>query len=361
MHNQNALHPTATITDTAVGDRALGALYGLALGDALGMPTQVMSRAAITSRFGQVTGFEPGPPDNPVAAGLPAASVTDDTEQAVLVGRLLVRGDGHIDPHTLARELLDWEATMKARGSLDLLGPSTKAALDAVARGASVEEAGRTGTTNGAAMRVAPVGIAFPFGSEGRDGDLDGDLDLDGFLDRVVESCQVTHATGIGIAAAAAVAAAVSAGVSGAGLDRCMDAAEQAAAAGSLRGAWVAGADIATRIGWARRLVTGVPRDQAIELIVNLVGTSVASQESIPAAFAVLTLAGADPWQCGLIAANLGGDCDTIGAIACAIAGSVSGHAALPAEAVTALDAVNGIDLRGLSADLLTLRSATHG
>jgi ADP-ribosylglycohydrolase len=354
MHHQNAPHPPTTTTDnTGMGDRALGALYGLALGDALGMPTQVMSRAAIASRFGEITGFEPAPPDNPVAAGLPAGSVTDDTEQAVLVGRLLVRGDGHIDPHTLARELLSWESTMKARGSLDLLGPSTKAALDAVTRGASIEEAGRTGTTNGAAMRVAPVGIAFPFGT--------GDLDLDGFLDRVVESCQVTHATGIGIAAAGAVAAAVSAGVAGADLNQCMDAAEQAAAAGALRGAWVAGADIATRIGWARRLVADVPREQAIDLIVDLVGTSVASQESIPAAFAVLTLAGADPWQCGLIAANLGGDCDTIGAIACAIAGSVSGHAALPATAVATLDAVNGIDLRGLAADLLTLRSAAHG
>ena len=361
MHHQNAPHPLTTTTDddTGLGDRTLGALYGLALGDALGMPTQVMSRAAIASRFGEITGFEPAPPDNPVAAGLPAASVTDDTEQAVLVGRLLVDGAGHIDPHTLARELLSWESAMKARGSLDLLGPSTRAALDAVTRGASIEEAGRTGTTNGAAMRVAPVGIAFPFGT----GDLGPgpDLDLDGFLDRVVESCQVTHATGIGIAAAGAVAAAVSAGVAGADLNRCMDAAEQAAAAGALRGAWVAGADIATRIGWARRLVAGVPREQAIDLIVDLIGTSVASQESIPAAFAVLTLAGADPWQCGLIAANLGGDCDTIGAIACAIAGSVSGHAALPAAAVSALDAVNGIDLRGLAADLLTLRSAAHG
>ncbi len=61
-------------------DRALGALYGLALGDALGMPTQIMSRAAITARFGQVTGFETGPPDNPVAAGCPpAASPTTPT------------------------------------------------------------------------------------------------------------------------------------------------------------------------------------------------------------------------------------------------------------------------------------------
>ncbi|MBR7678559.1 ADP-ribosylglycohydrolase family protein, partial [Streptomyces daliensis] len=90
-------------------DRALGAFYGLALGDALGMPTQIMSRQAITARFGRVTGFEPGPPDNPVAAGMPAGSVTDDTEQAVIVGQLLIGSAGRIDSVQLASELLDWE------------------------------------------------------------------------------------------------------------------------------------------------------------------------------------------------------------------------------------------------------------
>ena len=35
-------------------DRALGAFYGLALGDALGMPTQSLSRGQILSRFGHI-------------------------------------------------------------------------------------------------------------------------------------------------------------------------------------------------------------------------------------------------------------------------------------------------------------------
>jgi ADP-ribosylglycohydrolase len=41
--------------------RALGALYGLAIGDALGMPTQSRSRADIVARYGSLLdGFEPG-------------------------------------------------------------------------------------------------------------------------------------------------------------------------------------------------------------------------------------------------------------------------------------------------------------
>lgn len=325
-------------------DRALGATYGLALGDALGMPTQSMSREQVRRVYGTITGFRDSAPDNPISAGMAAGSVTDDTEQAVLVGRLLVEGLGRIDPLRLARELLDWEKEMRARGSLDLLGPSTKAALDAVARGVPPAEAGRFGTTNGAAMRVTPVGVAFPAEP------------LEPFLDRVVESCQVTHDTTIGIAGAAAVAAAVSTGVAGGTLDEAVRAAVAAARAGAGRGHWIAGADVAARIEWAWRLVDGLPEERAVDLISTLVGTSVATQESVPAAFAVLALADGDPWRAAVLAANLGGDTDTIGAVAGAIAGSVAGLSALPTDAVRTLRDVNSLDLEPLTARLIALR-----
>ncbi|QIQ05689.1 ADP-ribosylglycohydrolase family protein [Streptomyces liangshanensis] len=330
-------------------DRALGAYYGLALGDALGMPTQMMSREEVVRVYGTVSGFEPALPDNPVSAGMPAGSVTDDTDQAVIVGRLIDEGDGRIDPLRFAGELLAWEAEMKAKGSFDLLGPSTKAALDAVARGVPPEEAGRYGSTNGAAMRVTPVGIAFPAAPTAD------------FLDRVVESCQVTHDTTVGIGGAAAVAAAVSTGVAGGTLDEVVAAAVTAARAGAGRGHWIAGAGIASRIEWARALVRDLPDAAALDRIVDLVGTSVASQESVPAAFAVLTVAEGDPWRAALLAANLGGDSDTIGAIAGAVAGSVTGYAALPAEAVTTLRTVNDLELEPLVTRLLTLRNAVRG
>ena len=42
-------------------DRALGALYGLAVGDALGMPTQLYPRDEVLARFGDLTWFVAGP------------------------------------------------------------------------------------------------------------------------------------------------------------------------------------------------------------------------------------------------------------------------------------------------------------
>ncbi|MGP3771067.1 ADP-ribosylglycohydrolase family protein [Streptomyces sp. SDT5-1] len=336
------------MTETPLFDRALGAFHGLALGDALGMPTQVMPRADVVRVYGTLTGFEPARPDNPVSAGMPAGSVTDDTDQAVIVARLIVEGGGHVDPLRFAEELLSWEKEMKAKGSFDLLGPSTKAALDAVARGTDPKEAGKHGTTNGAAMRVTPVGIAFSYAPG----------DTDAFLDRVVESCQVTHDTTVGIAGASAVAAAVSTGIAGGTLDDVFEAAVAASAAGSRRGHWIAGASVSARIAAVRDLVAGLDEAAALDRIDALIGTSVASQESVPAAFAVLALTGGDPWRSALLAANLGGDSDTIAAIAGAVAGSVHGLSGLPADAVRTLREVNGLELEPLTRQLLTHRTA---
>jgi ADP-ribosylglycohydrolase len=88
----------------AAAYRAAGALYGLAVGDALGMPTQSLPRAQIVARHGTLLeGFEPAPPGHPLAAGMPAGSVTDDTEQALLLAGLLIDGLGRVDPAELAR------------------------------------------------------------------------------------------------------------------------------------------------------------------------------------------------------------------------------------------------------------------
>jgi ADP-ribosylglycohydrolase len=374
--------------------RARGALYGLAIGDALGMPTQMLSRAEIRDRWGELLpGFEPAPPGHPIAAGLPDGAITDDTEQAVLLGRLLVQGNGTVDPRELAEALVRWERTMAERGSLDLLGPSTKRAVAAVLAGTPPEEAGATGATNGAAMRITPVGIAValapanPAAPPGPAPPGPGPAprgpgpappgpgpappgpgpapsspgpapssDLSTLVDQVVAASSVTHNTGIALAGAAAVAAAVSAGVSGAGIAEATALAVQAARIAARRGHWVAGADVAARIEWATSLVAGRDEAEAAELIYTLVGTSLATQESVPAAFAVLAAEPADPWRACLLAASLGGDCDTIAAMTGAIAGACHGVGAFPPEAIAVIDA-HGLGLADLADDLVVLRA----
>ncbi|HEY1323560.1 MAG TPA: ADP-ribosylglycohydrolase family protein [Streptosporangiaceae bacterium] len=339
-------------------DRARGALYGLAIGDALGMPTQMLSRAEIVRRWGPLLpGFEPAPPAHPIASGMPAGTVTDDTEQAVLLARLLVKGHGTINPHELATALTEWEQDMAERGSLDLLGPSTKRAVAAILAGTPPEEAGTAGTTNGAAMRIAPVGIAVPLDPPPPLGPAPppSQVDLSTLVDHVVAASRVTHNTGIALAGAAAVAAAVSAGVSGATIAEATALGIEAAHIAAARGHWVAGADVAARIEWATGLVAGRAEAEAAELIYTLAGTSLATQESVPAAFAVLAAVPEDPWRAARLAASLGGDCDTIAAMAAAISGACHGAGSFPSEAIAVIDA-QGLGLAALAGELLALR-----
>jgi ADP-ribosylglycohydrolase len=118
----------------------------------------------------------------------------------------------------------------------------------------------------------------------------------------------------------------------------------------------VAGADVAARIQWAASLVAGLDENAAAELIYTLVGTSIAVQESVPAAFAVLAAVPRDPWRACLLAASLGGDCDTIAAMAGAVAGACHGAGAFPPEAIAVIDA-QGFGLAALAGELCGLRS----
>ena len=167
---------------------------------------------------------------------------------------------------------------------------------------------------------------------------------------------RVTHNTGVALAGAAAVAAAVSAGVSGAGLGEATAFAVDAAGIAARRGHWVAGADVAAHIEWATGLVAGLDIAAAADVIYTLVGTSLATQESVPAAFAVLAAVPDDPWQACLLAASLGGDCDTIAAMVGAMAGACHGLEAFPAGALAVIDAQD-LGLTALADDLCALRS----
>ena len=332
--------------------RAYGALAGLALGDALGMPTQAMSPEQIRAVYGRITGLVDGDASQPYAPGMPAGSVTDDTEQALLVASLLVRGRGSssgrvaLDAGEFAHALLAWEDSMIERGSLDLLGPSTKAALERVRAGEDPLSVGGAGTTNGAAMRVTPIGIAM------------STADPEAFADAVWSSCQVTHATRQGFQSAALVAAAVSMGI-----DTPRSAASDMTAllwkavsyVDSLpeRGAWTPDPDVVAATRRAMQLVAN-PASSSLECLVEQVGTSVASAQAIPMAFALLAR---DPSPQALLdAANLGGDTDTIGAIAGAILGAALGFEVFVGRGLAQVESVSGLHLTEAATALLSLR-----
>ena len=334
--------------------RAYGALAGLALGDALGMPTQAMSPEQIRAVYGRITGLVDGDASQPYAPGMPAGSVTDDTEQALLVASLLIRGRGSssgrvaLDAGEFAHALLAWEDSMIERGSLDLLGPSTKTALERVRAGEDPLTVGGAGTTNGAAMRVTPIGIAM------------STADPEAFADAVWSSCQVTHATRQGFQSAALVAAAVSMGIDAArsttpDLRGLLWKALSYVDSLPERGAWTPDPDVIAATRRAMQLVAN-PASSSLECLVEQVGTSVASAQAIPMAFALLAR---DPSPQALLdAANIGGDTDTIGAIAGAILGAALGFEVFVGRGLAQVELASHLDLPSVALELLELRAA---
>ena len=137
---------------TDAKDRASGALFGLALGDALGAETEFLRVAEIHRRFG------PNGPD--LAPGDPAP-VTDDTQMALAVGEALLESARPYAADTaeapLRRAFIAWETSPdndRAPGNTCLTAcrllrmglPWTQATV-ADSKGC------------GANMRVAPVGL----------------------------------------------------------------------------------------------------------------------------------------------------------------------------------------------------------
>ncbi len=326
--------------------RALGALTGLALGDALGMPTQSMSRAQVAAEFGTITGLVDAPAHQPIAPGMPAGSVTDDTEQALLVAQLLVDGSGRVEPRAFSDALMAWEQQMRDKGSLDLLGPSTSAAIAAIAAVGEIPEDGSCGTTNGAAMRITPVALAVPSD------------DPDALLEAVHDLSFVTHNTGLGLSGAASVAGVVSASIDGADLDESLRYGLELSHRAEGMGHWIAGASIPSRAEWALQHTDAMTPAELADFLTDIVGTSVQAQESVVSSLVIAGYFRDRPFDGLCFAASIGGDTDTVAAMAGAMLGAVRGDATFPADAVRTVIDVSGIDLDRTTTQLLELRES---
>ncbi len=273
-----------------------------------------------------------GPPESPYHAGYPAGRITDDTEQALALTDALEDG---FTAEAVARRLNDWFVSVGGEKSL-AVGPSTKRAMLAYQAHVPLAEIGRTGVTNGAAMRIAPIGVFAGLRSS----------PMEALVDAVEIACLPTHHTGPAIAGASAIAAAVAAAIQGKTWEEVMTASVDGARLGAGRGAWIYSASVADRIVHARRLAAGARSDQdLVHLISDIVGAGEPSTESVPAAIAIADFAGGDPALAIEISGNLRGDTDTVAAMAGAICGAFAGIDALPTAWLDSVARVNGLNI----------------
>ena len=336
--NRTGLGPGGMKMKDKLAAGVYGSLMGVAVGDAMGMPSSLLSPGEIREQLGVITGFLAAPPGHLTHAGLPAGSVTDDTGQTVAVAKAIIAEKGKVVPETIAGEILNWarQGGFLAPESM-ILGPSSRAALLQLGNGVPAAKAGMFGETNGAAMRISPVGLIHPGNVEGAVADTE-------------LCCLPTHGTSVAISGAAAISAAIATALTAdTSLAQIVTAAKRGADLGTALGRRVAAPSISRRIDWALGMIASGDEEGAARDLYELVGTTVAITETVPVAMALLILAGGDPMKTALLAANLGGDCDTVGAIACSIAGAYAGINAFPDPIIEQIEEVNRLGLEDIA------------
>ena len=320
--------------------RIHGCLAGVAVGDAFGMPMAGWTPAEVRRRYGHVDTLIAPAPDHPLHGKLPLGSITDDTQLTMaIVDMILV--DGAVSRHGMADRIVKW-VTENNLLETRILGPSTKGAVQQLIAGRDPSETGRAGTTNGGGMKIAPVGIinvARPMAK---------------LVDDVEEICMPTHCTGVAIAASAAVAAAISQALrTDATIGSVVAASRRAAKLGETRGAQLAFPSVEKRIAMATRIVRGKTPEKAAEALYDQIGADISSSDAIPTAIGLFAAGGGDPMRTITLTANMGGDTDTIGAMAGGIAGAYTGIAAFPKNILTTVERVNHLGLADKSQRLM--------
>ena len=314
-----------------IKDRIKGSLIGVASGDAMGMPSSMMSPDEIKKRFGEIDTFLPAPEDHLLHKGMIAGQITDDTQQTLALADSIIEMK-KVDSMSIAQHLIKWGENEGIFNS-NIAGPSTLRALSMIRNGKSVEESGSVGDTNGACMRIASVGIY-------------GRGNLKRTVDAVENACRATHNTNIAVAGATAVAMIIGSAVLG---EQNIDLLIEKAVSGMKEGMgraniWYS-ASIEKRTEWVLDLINkNSDKRIAMQKIYDYIGAGVQISETVPTCLGIIKLADGNPIETVKIASNLGGDCDTIAAIAGSMAGAVKGAKAFPQEWINKLSEVNDID-----------------
>ena len=332
-------------------DRATGMLAGVAIGDALGMPSEFLTPDYIQDWFGHIDAFVPPHPAHPHHR-LPAASVTDDTDHTFLLADLLLE-QGRIEPKRWAEYLLAWSRTPRVQENR-FVGPSTLKSLAALQAGQPLDQTPRGVTTVGAAMRVAALAIAIPDQAE--------------LIEQVVASCAVTHYTRNAISGAMSMALALaeslresadSSTVLTTSLTSIAAAAQEGAVIGREYGDWSWALPIERRIDYIIGWIERYPEEEVLERMSILIGTDLYPEQLVPNAIGLALLAKGDPQQAMVWAANLGGDTDTLASMTGSICGGLNGLAAIDKSLLAEVETVNHLDLRATALALLALREPT--
>jgi ADP-ribosyl-[dinitrogen reductase] hydrolase len=282
--------------------RATASLLGLAVGDALGATTEFMNPEEIRRQYGVH--------DRILGGGwlnLPPGGVTDDTEMSQCIARAILES-GEWDLPAVAEQFARW-----LRGNpVDVGSTCRRGIRDYILKRQLSTPPNEWDAGNGAAMRVAPVAL-FALGDEE-------------LLSRLaVEQARLTHNHPLSDAACVTVGRMIQRAVLGTPIAGLRAAAEE-----------LAGRHAEFRFDGDPGGATAYVADTLRTVFHDF--------------FSTRTFEG-----CLVRVVNRGGDADTTGAIAGAIAGAHYGMEAIPLRWLDALDSAVREDLAGTAEKLVRL------
>ena len=326
-------------------EKILGSLLGAAVGDTMGAPTEMRTKAQIAEKFGGYVTEILTPPSDTFARGAEAGFVTDDFSLAYFTAETILKNGGKIDEKTAVESLLCWAGHEEYYGKY--VGPTTKASIKKLLG----EETTATypflkydcaKATNGSAMKIGAAALFSP-----------GDVDK--AIKDAITICLPTHANNLSLAGACAVAAGVAKAMEpDANLFDVVKAGLYGAQKGNELGSQVAtvlaGPSVEKRIRLAVDLALKAESlDQAIEDIADYVGSGLMVYEAVPAAFGLMVAADGRPMDSICAGVNVGYDTDTTATMIGAMVGALYGIDGFRQEHLELIERKNQFDLRKMA------------
>jgi ADP-ribosylglycohydrolase len=282
-----------------------GCMLGAAIGDALGMPNESTSPNLQKMRYGYRRAYK-GHPN----AALQPGQYTDDTQLLILAGTLLA--DGRFNNERYAAALKEFYA----RGGLRFPDGSVSAACEHMIHGQPTS-AGVKSTTAGCISIAIPFALAYP--------------DLSESVERAVGACNVTHTHEAAHAAVSTLTVLIAHALNGSP-DPIHQAERKASVEDDVLGGRIRNALMLEK--------EGVDAETAVLKI----GHDVSVYQTLPLAFFLMRRYDL-PSDMLTVAANVGGNTDTIALICGAYLGASKGIGILPADLLEGLEDRQRIEL----------------
>lgn len=318
------------------------ALEAFAVGDAMGMPVEFMTLDEIKKRFGLIDRLV-DTTSSAIHTNLCRGQITDDTEQVLyLIESYYEAGGVSIESTVtgLRRWIIETHAEEKG-----YVGPSSLKALQRIQKGEDVHQVGTQGTTCGGAMRVLAPALSVKKG------------DIQALRRAIWSSCIPTHNTNLAVEAAMALGYGFHYAATGATYDEILKSIIHGAKEGRKMGAKkYVGASTGKRIEWVANVIKGIhSAEEVLDFIYHVIGTTMESNEVVPAAVGIFAYAKGDTWLSIKLGSSVGGDTDTIAAIAGTLSCLYSGGHNIPISIVEMVLHTNNLGIQKYAAMLSSL------